>query len=118
MGESFRANSGKATFTPRTGKASGGSARYEFHPAGWDVYDPRPHHPLPGTHVVLSMQSGVGTRPPGGMGKDYRYVEHADTGDFYGMVHKDSLRRVTRGGTASGPTTAPEPPMFRDRRAG
>jgi hypothetical protein len=65
--------------------------RYAFNPVGMDAWDPKPSHPAPGTHVVLSDQSGVGTRAG-----DFRYVEHADTGEFHGMVLKSSLTPVTK----------------------
>lgn len=51
-----------------------------------DLWDPRPHHPAPGTEVVLSNQSGVGqAKGP------FRYVENAETGEFHGLVNKASL---------------------------
>lgn len=65
--------------------------RYAFNPVGMDAHDPKPNHPTPGAHVVLSDQSGVG-RVKG----PYRYVEHAETGEFHGMVLKSSLTPVTR----------------------
>jgi hypothetical protein len=69
----------------------GNKRRYAFHPVGMDAMDPRPSHPTAGTHVVLSDQSGVGTRAGG-----HRYVENAETGEFHGMVLKSSLVPVTK----------------------
>jgi len=69
----------------------GNKRRYAYTPVGMDAWDLRPHHPEPGTHVVLSDQSGVG-RGAGG----HRYIENADTGEFHGMVLKSSLTPVTK----------------------
>jgi hypothetical protein len=69
----------------------GSKPTYEFNPTGMDAYDPKPHHPKPGAHVVLSNQSGVG-RVKGSQ----RYVEDATSGQFHGMVNTSSLSRVTK----------------------
>ena len=72
-------------------RRGGGNTIYEYHPVGLDAYDPKPFHPTPGTRVRLSNQSGVGQAKGA-----FRYVEHADTGEFHGMVLKNSLKRVTK----------------------
>jgi hypothetical protein len=79
-----------------------------------DAWDPKPHHPAPGTRVVYSDQSGVGR----GKGP-FRYVENADTGEFHGMVNRASLSRVTK----SRPVVEQDPntkarvnSVFNDRR--
>lgn len=69
----------------------GNKRRYAYNPVGMDAYDVKPQHPTPGAHVVLSDQSGVGR----GKGP-FRYIEHADTGEFHGMVLKSSLVPVTK----------------------
>lgn len=69
----------------------GNKRRYAYNPVGMDAWDPKAHHPSPGTHVVLSEQSGVGTRAG-----HFRYVENAETGEFHGMVLKSSLVPVTK----------------------
>lgn len=100
----------------------GTKARYAFRPVGMDAYDPKPEHPNPGTHVVLSeadnaQQAGA---KRGRLGA-FRFVENAETGESHGMVHKNSLMRVTRfnpnpGG--SDPTEmARAHSLFNDRRA-
>jgi hypothetical protein len=64
-----------------------GGQVFEFQPQGMDSYDPKPYHPAAGTPVRLSNKSGVGQ-----LKGPYRYVEHATTGEFHGMVLKSSLR--------------------------
>ncbi len=63
---------------------------HEFHPVGMDLFDPKVTHPA-GTPVRIVKAPGVG-RPP----KHFEYVEHADTGEFLGMVLGNSLRPRTR----------------------
>jgi hypothetical protein len=55
-----------------------------------DLFDPKVTHPA-GTPVRIVKAPGVG-RPP----KHFEYVEHADTGEFLGMVLGNSLRPRTR----------------------
>jgi hypothetical protein len=87
--------------------------RYAYQPVGMDAFDPKPFHPTPGTHVVLSDQSGVGRKAG-----PFRYVENADTGEFHGMVLKSSLVPVTRKnpGSAEPVETARAAALIRDRR--
>lgn len=88
--------------------------RYAFQPVGMDAMDPRPSHPTPGSHVVLSDQSGVGR----GSGP-YRYIEHAETGEFHGMVLKSSLVPVTKAnpGSPDPIESARAASLINDRRA-
>lgn len=62
---------------------------YVFQPIGMDLFDRRPHQPKPGTRVVLT-QPGLGAPRNGTMG--HVYVEDAETGQFYGLVLKNSLQ--------------------------
>lgn len=59
---------------------------FEFHPVGMDKFDPKVKHPA-GTPVRITKAAGVG-RPP----KGFEYVEHAETGEFLGMVLGGSLQ--------------------------
>lgn len=59
-----------------------------FEPVGVDAWDRRPHHPEPGTRVVLTQPTG--TPANGTMG--FVYVKDADTGHFYGLVLRNSLK--------------------------
>jgi hypothetical protein len=68
-----------------------GKRRYAFQPVGMDAWDPKASHPAPGTHVVLSDQSGVGRKAG-----PFRYIENAENGEFHGMVLKSSLVPVTK----------------------
>lgn len=63
---------------------------HEFHPVGMDLFDPKVKHPA-GTPVRIIKAPGVG-RPP----KTFEYVEHAETGEFLGMVLGASLRPRTK----------------------
>lgn len=79
-----------AQFRDRRG--GGGGQVFEFHPVGVDAFDPKPHQPKPGDPVRYSNQSGVGqAKGP------FRYVEHAETGEFKGMVLRSSLRSPKKG---------------------
>ena len=91
----------------------GNKVRYAYNPVGMDAFDPKPSHPTPGTHVVLSDQSGVGRRAG-----PFRYVEHADTGEFHGMVLKSSLIPVTKKnpGNPAPVETARAAALINDRR--
>ena len=64
---------------------------YVFEPVGWDVFDRRASQPEPGTLVRKTQP--FGTPKNGTMG--HVYVEDAETGAFYGLVMKNSLRRAT-----------------------
>lgn len=64
---------------------------YEFDPVGLDLFDPRPFHPPLGQSVVLTQPAGCPRN--GTMG--FVYVADAETGEFYGLVLKNSLRKVT-----------------------
>lgn len=93
--------------------------RYEFNPVGMDAFDPQPFHPAPGANVVQSNKSGIG-KPPGATGKHYKYVEGADSGEFHGMVLKNSLQRVTKDKPVANPhpeASAMVNGLFNDRRA-
>jgi hypothetical protein len=88
--------------------------RYSYNPTGIDAWEPKDHHPAPGTHVVLSGQSGVGQ-----LRGASRYVEDAADGRFYGMVNRASLKKVT----VKNPVPEPHPEeaarvqgVVRDRR--
>jgi hypothetical protein len=64
-------------------------AVYEFQPVGWDVFDRRANQPKAGTKVVLTQPAG--TPKNGTMG--HVFVADAETGQFYGLVLKNSLKR-------------------------
>lgn len=88
--------------------------RYAFNPVGMDAWEPKGSHPAPGTHVVLSNQSGVGqAKGP------FRYVENADTGEFHGLVLKSSLIPVTKNnpGKPDPAEAARAAGLINDRRA-
>jgi len=68
------------------------SSVYRFEPVGWDVFDARPNQPKPGTLVVKVQPPG--TPKNGTMG--HCFVADAGDGTFYGLVHKNSLRRLPR----------------------
>lgn len=61
---------------------------YTFEPVGLDAFDRRAHHPERGTRVVLTQPAG--TPRNGTMG--HVYVKDAETGAFYGLVLKASLK--------------------------
>jgi hypothetical protein len=61
---------------------------FTFEPVGLDRFDPKPHHPEPGTRVVLTQPYGAPKN--GTMG--FVYVQDAESGDFYGLVLKNSLK--------------------------
>jgi hypothetical protein len=60
---------------------------YVFQPVGLDAWDPKPHHPPPGSPVRITSAPGVGR-----VSKPFAYVEHAETGEFHGMVNRASLQ--------------------------
>jgi hypothetical protein len=64
--------------------------KYVFHPVGMDLFDRRPHQPIPGT-VVVKTHPGHGAPRNGTMG--HCYVADAETGRFYGLVLVNSLVR-------------------------
>lgn len=74
---------------------------YTFDPVGWDVFDRKANTPEKGTRVVKTQPPGVPKN--GTMG--HVFVADAETGEFYGLVHKNSLK-------ATGDTVVP-----RDRAA-
>jgi len=88
--------------------------RYAYNPVGMDAYDRKANHPEPGAHVVLSDQSGVGR-----VSGPFRYVEHAETGEFHGMVLKSSLVPVTKKnpGKADPAEAARAASLINDRRS-
>lgn len=92
----------------------GNKRRYAYNPVGMDAFDPKANHPAPGQHVVLSEQSGVGR----GSGP-FRYVEHAETGEFHGMVLRSSLTPVTKNnpGKPDPAERARAAALINDRRA-
>lgn len=61
---------------------------FVFQPCGWDLVDPRPGQPKPGT-LVKKVQP-VGCPKNGTMG--HCFVEDAETGVFYGLVSLRSLK--------------------------
>jgi hypothetical protein len=65
---------------------------YEFHPVGLDLFDRRPHHPVPGTRVRKTQPHGCPRN--GTMG--HCYIEDADSGEFFGLVLVKSLRKVSK----------------------
>lgn len=66
---------------------------YLYQPTGMDAWDPQPHHPEPGTPVRVTKGPGVGK-----VGKPFAYIEHAETGQFHGMVNRSSLVPKRKGG--------------------
>jgi hypothetical protein len=62
---------------------------YRFEPVGLDVWDRRKNQPTPGTRVVLTQPVGVPRN--GTMG--HVFVADAETGEFYGLVLKASLKK-------------------------
>lgn len=73
--------SGTRTRSKRTGRV------YRFEPCGWDIFDRRPHTPERGALVRKCQPFGCPRN--GTMG--HCYVEDAETGEFIGLVHKNSL---------------------------
>lgn len=59
-----------------------------FEPVGVDLWDRRANQPDRGTRVVLTQPHGAPRN--GTMG--HVYVKDADTGAFYGLVLRNSLR--------------------------
>lgn len=66
-------------------------AVYIFEPVGWDVFDRRANQPDRGTRVRKTQPAG--TPRNGTMG--HCFVEDAETGEFYGLVLVNSLRKET-----------------------
>ncbi len=60
---------------------------YAFEPVGMDLFDPKDIHPASGTAVRMISGPGVGRAA-----KPFTYIEHADTGQFHGMVLRASLQ--------------------------
>ena len=60
---------------------------YLYQPTGLDAWDPKPHHPKAGDPVRITSGPGVGR-----VQKPFAYVEHAETGEFHGMVNRASLQ--------------------------
>jgi hypothetical protein len=60
---------------------------YIYQPTGMDAWDPKPFHPAPGSPVRITSGPGVGR-----VKKPFAYVEHAETGEFHGMVNRASLK--------------------------
>lgn len=60
---------------------------FVYTPVGMDAWDPKPHHPAPGTVVRMTKAPGVGR-----VSKPFAYVENAATGEFHGMVNRSSLK--------------------------
>lgn len=69
----------------------GNPRRYAYQPTGMDAWDKKASKPDAGTHVVLSTQGRMGRRAG-----PFRNVEHADTGQHYGLVLANSLVAVTK----------------------
>lgn len=63
---------------------------YRFEPVGWDRFDHHPGTPDEGTLVRKTQPAGCPKN--GTMG--HCYVEDAETGQFYGLVHQNSLVKV------------------------
>jgi hypothetical protein len=61
---------------------------FTFEPVGMDVWDRRAHQPERGTRVVKTQPFGCPKNGTMGM----VYVQDAETGDFYGLVNKASLK--------------------------
>lgn len=74
-------------------KAKATGRVYVFEPIGLDVFDRRANQPEAGTRVRLTQPAGCPRN--GTMG--HVYVEDADTGAFYGLVLKASLRKAEGG---------------------
>lgn len=62
---------------------------FVFEPVGLDRWDSRPHQPAPGTRVVKMQPYGCPRN--GTMG--FTYVEDAETGQFYGLVLLNSIKK-------------------------
>jgi hypothetical protein len=63
---------------------------YVYDPVGWDMFDP-PYDCHLGD--LLKVVKLPGCPPAGTMG--HCHVAHADTGDFAGLVHVNSLKPTT-----------------------
>lgn len=61
---------------------------FVFQPVGLDIWDRRPNQPQPGTRVVLTQPAGCPRN--GTMG--HVFVADADSGEFYGLVLRNSLQ--------------------------
>lgn len=95
-----------ATFNDRRGAREVPNATgrvFEFQPVGMDKFDPRPDHPKPGDPVRLSKKHGLGLQ---NAPKPFRYVEHAHTGEFHGMVLRASLQKPDKPSNAAFQSTA------------
>lgn len=64
---------------------------YTFEPVGWDIFDRRVDVE-PGTRVVKTQPYGCPRN--GTMG--HCFIADADTGEFYGLVLVNSLKRERR----------------------
>jgi hypothetical protein len=65
---------------------------YTFTPVGLDLYSPTKSAPQAGTRVVKTQPFGCPKN--GTMG--HAYVNDAVTGEFYGLVLANSLKRATQ----------------------
>jgi hypothetical protein len=92
----------------------GNKRRYAYQPVGMDAWDPKPSHPKAGTQVVFSNQGGMKSHRSG----PFRNIEHAETGDYHGMVLKSSLIPVTKAnpGNPLAAETARAASLINDRR--
>ena len=64
-------------------------AVFVYDPVGLDLFDRRANQPEPGTRVRKTQP--YGTPRNGTMG--HVFIEDADTGEFYGLVLANSLRK-------------------------
>lgn len=72
--------------------ARDGKSVFRFEPVGLDLWDRRPHQPPKGA-LVVKVQPGMGAPRNGTMG--HVYVENAVTGEFHGLVLKNSLKKLS-----------------------
>jgi hypothetical protein len=75
----------------RTSYTSVGKRVYIFEPVGWDRFDAKPHQPNEGDRVVKVQPYGCPKN--GAMG--HTYVADAETLEFRGLVHLNSLRATS-----------------------
>jgi len=65
---------------------------FTYQPVGTDLWDPSKYAPKPGDPVRVTSGPGVGR-----VKKPFAYVEHAETGEFHGMVNRASLQPRKKG---------------------
>jgi hypothetical protein len=72
-------------------KAKRNPTVHVFNPIGLDYYSPTNRKLIPGTevHVAKPIEFGV----YGKLGKQFKYVKDANTGEKYGMVQSSSLEK-------------------------